>query len=91
VHDLAECEALRVALGTPGARRPRPIVAVDVPTAMVWSERDRVLGRSWARGGFAHLDAQFSELPAVGHVPMLDDPRAVAALISRHVAQRRSA
>jgi pimeloyl-ACP methyl ester carboxylesterase len=52
----------------------------DYPVRLVWGDRDRVL----PFGGFgaAMLErlpgAEFTRLPGVGHVPMSDDPDAVA-------------
>lgn len=82
VSDMAECQALRDAIGDVAARRLRPIAGVGAPTTIVWCGADRVLSGRWARGGFSHLAARTLELPNHGHLPMLDAPDAVAALIS---------
>jgi pimeloyl-ACP methyl ester carboxylesterase len=82
VNDMAECQALRDAIGHAAARRLRPIARVGAPTTIVWCGADRVLSGRWARAGFSHLAARTLELPNLGHVPMLDAPDTVAALIS---------
>lgn len=85
VRDLAQCQALDVAVGDPGTRRMRPIESIDVPTRIVWSGGDRVLTGHWAQQGYDALPATVETLPGVGHLPMLDDPAAIAALIRRQI------
>ncbi|HWU20000.1 MAG TPA: alpha/beta fold hydrolase, partial [Nocardioides sp.] len=85
VRDLAQCQALDVAVGDPGTRRMRPIEHIDVPTRIVWSGGDRVLTGHWAQQGYDALPATVETMPGVGHLPMLDDPAAVAGLIRRQV------
>ena len=56
--------------------------AVDVPTTIAWSERDRVLLPYQARRAQELLpSARHVTLHGVGHVPMPDDPELVVATI----------
>jgi pimeloyl-ACP methyl ester carboxylesterase len=56
--------------------------AVEVPTTIAWSERDRVLLPYQARRARQLLpSAQHVTLRGVGHVPMPDDPELVIATI----------
>lgn len=86
VRDMAECQALRLALGQPDARRLGRIGASPAPVTIAWSAEDRVLSGPWSRAGFRHVTADVIELANVGHLPMLDDPGLVAALIEGRVA-----
>ena len=90
VRDLARCQALEVAVGDPETRRMRTIEEIDVPTRIVWSGSDRVLSGHWAQTGYDSLPATVQTLPGVGHLPMLDDPVAVATLIRAQVAEESS-
>jgi pimeloyl-ACP methyl ester carboxylesterase len=57
--------------------------AVRVPTLIVWGERDRLLPPSRAEAFRALIpDARLVVLPKVGHVPMLEAPREVAAVLA---------
>lgn len=89
ITDLAHCQALQLALGQPAARRLGPIGRVDVPVTIAWSADDKVLSGPWARGGFSHLTTDVLDIPHVGHIPMLDSPRAVARLIEDRIERRR--
>lgn len=86
VEDLADCQALRAALGRPEARRLDLIRSPLAPVTIAWSGQDRVLSGPWARSGFRHLRAEVREIAGVGHVPMLDDPKLIATLIEERVA-----
>ncbi|MCX6398492.1 MAG: alpha/beta hydrolase [Propionibacteriales bacterium] len=85
VRDLADCQALRAAIGNVDARELAAILRVGAPTTIAWSEHDRVLSGTWAREGFQHLQVEEVEVPAVGHLPMLDDPGVIAAMIALRV------
>ncbi|WP_147381463.1 alpha/beta fold hydrolase [Nocardioides immobilis] len=86
VHDMAECQALRAALGSAGARQLNAVLFVDAPVTIAWSTEDRVLSGPWAREGFQHLAAEQLEIPRAGHVPMLDVPDVVAGLIRERIS-----
>lgn len=89
VRDLADCQALRAAIGHPEARELDAVLRLGAPSTIAWSREDRVLSGPWARGGFAHLGADELEVPDVGHLPMLDRPDVVADLISARVSGSR--
>jgi pimeloyl-ACP methyl ester carboxylesterase len=94
VRDMAECQALRLALGRPDTRQLGRIGVSPAPVTIAWSAADRVLSGPWSRAGFRHVTADVVELRDVGHLPMLDDPGLVAALIEERVGSpygRRSA
>jgi pimeloyl-ACP methyl ester carboxylesterase len=64
----------------------RPVV----PTTIAWGDRDRILRPSQGRAAAARLPrAEFVELHGCGHIPMVDDPERVAAVI-RHGALRKT-
>lgn len=54
-----------------------------VPTVIAWGEQDHLLPADINEPGFHALlpGARFVRIPGVGHVPMLDDPAAVAQTI----------
>lgn len=56
---------------------------VEAPTLVAWPEHDRILQVKTCSQPFRELirDAEWRELPGVGHVPMADDP----ALVSRTI------
>lgn len=85
VRDMADCQALRAAIGNVEARQLDAVLRLGAPTKIAWSEHDRVLSGPWAREGFRHLRAEEIEVPGVGHLPMLDAPGTVAELIATHV------
>ncbi len=85
VRDMADCQALRAAVGHAEARQLDAIVRTAAPTTIVWSGADRVLSGRWAREGFRHLAAEQRVLLNAGHVPMLDAPGAVARLVEERV------
>ncbi len=72
---------------------------LDVPTTVAFGSRDRLLvSRRWRRLDELPAGTRLAELPGCGHVPMTDDPVAVAALLAaaltpadRQEAQVRSA
>lgn len=86
VHDMAECQALRAALGSAEARELNAILSIDAPVTIAWSTEDRVLSGPWAREGFQHLAADQIDIPDTGHLPMLDVPDIVAGLIRQRIS-----
>jgi pimeloyl-ACP methyl ester carboxylesterase len=60
-----------------------PLTTGEVPVRVVWGGCDRVIPfDKYGRPMLLRIPAaQFREIPAVGHVPMYDDPRAVSAAI----------
>lgn len=77
IEDLAGCSALGSLLDSlPRESLLRPLPLAPCPITVAWAVRDRLI--SFRRYGISVLeavpDAQFLELPGVGHVPMFDDP-----------------
>lgn len=59
-------------------------IPAGVPVTIAWGEKDRLLPRSQARVARRHLpNATFHLLRGCGHVPMTDDPGAVAQILLR--------
>ena len=57
-------------------------IPADVPVTIAWGEKDRLLPPSQARVAKQQLpNAKFILLRGCGHVPMTDDPKAVAKVL----------
>lgn len=56
---------------------------VTAPTLMVWGREDRIL--PWKQALAAPGDVALHLMRGVGHVPHMEDPEALAALIGRHI------
>jgi pimeloyl-ACP methyl ester carboxylesterase len=83
--DLKACtmlDGLLASLKVTGPTRELKI-PVDCPVRIVWAERDRTI--PWKRYGEPWRavlpDAEFLQLPGIGHVPMYDDPSLVVRTI----------
>jgi pimeloyl-ACP methyl ester carboxylesterase len=65
-----------------------PLGAVSCPITIAWCELDRLFpeGEFGARAGERLPSARYVVLRNVGHVPMLDDPQLVAAVIRESLA-----
>jgi pimeloyl-ACP methyl ester carboxylesterase len=71
-------------------RRPRSGGGPDVPTTVAFGSRDLILPlRRWRRLDELPCDLTVRRLPGCGHIPMYDDPAAVAALIIGAAGRRR--
>ncbi len=57
---------------------------VAMPTLMLWGRDDHIL--PWRQALAAPGEVALHLLKGVGHVPHLEDPKTVAALIARHLA-----
>lgn len=70
----------------------RDLDQVTVPTLIAWAELDRVLPMDKHAPRFKSEipDVTFRVLPAVGHVPMADDPRLVLETIVGWIEHARS-
>jgi pimeloyl-ACP methyl ester carboxylesterase len=65
-------------------RRFRAERPIDAPVTVAFGSRDRVLlRRAWRQVGELPPQTLVASLPGCGHVPMSDDPGAVAALLAR--------
>jgi pimeloyl-ACP methyl ester carboxylesterase len=80
---LRATPALRGLMRTIGATPFRPLPDPGCPIRIVWARRDRVVPfRSFGQPLLERLPtAELVFLDGVGHVPMLDRPKAVAGLI----------
>jgi pimeloyl-ACP methyl ester carboxylesterase len=82
-RDLLACTVTGDLLSTPD--EIAPFEPLPCPITLAWSGADRILpigvNGAVARARIPH--AEFLTLPGVGHVPMIDDPRAVALAILR--------
>ncbi|MEV0297921.1 alpha/beta hydrolase [Nocardia sp. NPDC050710] len=86
VHDLVDCPAAYDILSTDESVAPMP--TLPCPITLAWSEKDRIFPPS-VNGAIARQripDARYTELPGIGHVPMIDDPALCAATIRTAVS-----
>jgi pimeloyl-ACP methyl ester carboxylesterase len=87
---MGRTRILPTLLKTMGRDGPMAPLASNVPIRIAWGERDRVI--PFPVYGAPMLErarrAEHITLPAVGHVPMYDDPRAVATAILAVTAAR---
>jgi pimeloyl-ACP methyl ester carboxylesterase len=90
-------EALRLFAGAPGwqttleamhADRPRDVGSIECPVRIVWGTRDTLLLPRQADRLLREIPrAELVKLPGLGHVPMADDPEAVAESILQFTAR----
>jgi pimeloyl-ACP methyl ester carboxylesterase len=84
-HDVriaASAEFVRAREAALDGRRARPLDRLDAPATVLWGTRDLLLpARQANRVAAAVTGAAVVQLPGLGHVPMADDPRAVAEAI----------
>ncbi|MET8776066.1 alpha/beta hydrolase [Nocardia sp. NPDC004654] len=81
VQDLVDCSAAYDILST--TESVTPLGTLPCPITLAWSAKDRIFPPS-VNGAVARRRipaARYVELPAVGHVPMIDDPALCAATI----------
>ncbi|MFD6397313.1 alpha/beta fold hydrolase [Nocardia sp. NPDC060249] len=79
--DLIECAVTDDVLGT--EEQIASVPSLPCPITLAWSEKDAILPPA-VNGRIAQErfpQARFEILPGVGHVPMIDDPKLVAATI----------
>jgi pimeloyl-ACP methyl ester carboxylesterase len=98
-------ETLRLFAGCPGWQatleemtddRPRELGSITCPVRIAWGSRDTLLFPRQADRFVREIpDAELVPLPGLGHVPMGDDPEAVADSIleftARHARERTTA
>jgi len=84
-------EELIEAMFAPG--RGLDVNGIDCPVLLAWGADDRLTPRDpYGQRVRARLpQAQWRELPDTGHIPMLDAPEAVAAMILQFVAEHATA
>jgi pimeloyl-ACP methyl ester carboxylesterase len=85
VDDLLACTVRDELLSTEEA--VAPLDPLPCPVVLAWSERDRILpiSTNGARARMLMPQADWRVVPGVGHVPMFDDPRLVAAVIRESI------
>jgi pimeloyl-ACP methyl ester carboxylesterase len=93
LEDIEGCAALAELLSGARANGPiRPLRGADYPIRIVWALHDRTL--PFMRYGAPMLQsvpgAEFAFMADVGHVPMIDDPAAVAESILAFAAAQES-
>ena len=89
--NLAELRAL-IARGTirPSMRfSPEELRRLDVPTLMIWGDRDPVVPLAQARAVAAEISGARLEVLPAGHAPQLGQPDRVAALLNELVVSTR--
>jgi pimeloyl-ACP methyl ester carboxylesterase len=86
-EDLAGCDALSMLIAGARANGPIKALSANCPVRIAWGTQDRTL--PFARYGrplvAAITGAEVQMMADVGHVPMIDDPAAVATAILRFV------
>lgn len=84
-------EELIEAMFAPG--RGLDVNGIDCPVLLAWGADDRLTPKdSYGQRVRARLpQAQWRELPDSGHIPMLDAPGAVAAMILQFLAEHGAA
>jgi pimeloyl-ACP methyl ester carboxylesterase len=83
VHALGDAPAFDATFRATLHRRYQAPHELDVPTTLAFGSRDRLLlSRRWRRVGELPAGTRVESLPGCGHVPMTDDPAAVAALLA---------
>jgi pimeloyl-ACP methyl ester carboxylesterase len=92
---LAFLHTLRAVIDPFGQRisaSDRLYLAAEVPTLIVWGERDPVIPAEHGRDGHAAMPGSRLEiLPEAGHFPHLEKPRTVARVLDELVADSQPA
>ena len=72
----------RRAAASASARRDRLYLLRDVPTLIVWGERDHTIPIEHGRAAHEAIpDSRFETLPRAAHFPHLEDPAGLAAVL----------
>jgi len=89
----ANMATMRIIAGDPYMHDPTlraRLAAIAIPTLVVWGESDRIFtpgyGRTYAE---AFGDARFELVERAGHLPQLEQPDALSALLDGYVAAGR--
>jgi pimeloyl-ACP methyl ester carboxylesterase len=88
IRAMGTCPGFDAVFKATARRRFRAVAPIDAPVTVAFGSRDLLLLRHQSR----HVDqlppgTHVETLPACGHVPMADDPVAVAALVARSAAR----
>src|SRR5262249_59884291 len=85
---MGTCAGLEAAMAAADRRRSLAAGPIGAQVTVAFGSRDILLLRRQARHlGQLPPGTKAETLPGCGHVPMADDPAAVAALISRTAAR----
>jgi pimeloyl-ACP methyl ester carboxylesterase len=89
IRSLGRCPAFDAVLRATAARHAEGFTALGIPVTVAFGTRDRLL-RPWQsrRLDLLPYPTRVERLPGCGHVPIGDDPDAVAALIVRSATRR---
>jgi pimeloyl-ACP methyl ester carboxylesterase len=83
IHALADAPGFDATLRATAHRRYEAGRALDAPVTVAFGSRDRILlSRRWRRLDELPTATRVAALPGCGHIPMTDDPAAVAALLA---------
>jgi pimeloyl-ACP methyl ester carboxylesterase len=87
IRDMGSCPGFEANFAASTRSRYAPAAPVTCPVTVAFGSRDVLLRRRHSR----HVErlpetTRVASLPGCGHVPMADDPQAVAALIAEPVA-----
>jgi pimeloyl-ACP methyl ester carboxylesterase len=87
IHAMGTSPGFDATLKATAKRRYRAAAPIGAPVTVAFGSRDRLLLRHQSRHlGQLPPGTHVEALPGCGHVPMADNPGAVAALITRSVA-----
>jgi pimeloyl-ACP methyl ester carboxylesterase len=90
IHAMGACPGFDATFTAMAPRRYLATTPISVPVTVAFGSRDRLLLRHQSRYlGQLPPGTRLEALPGCGHIPMADDPGAVAALITR--SARRAA
>jgi pimeloyl-ACP methyl ester carboxylesterase len=87
IETLGRCPGFEAALAGTARRRYLATTPVAGPVTVAFGSRDLLLRRGSRRLDQLPPNPRAEALPGCGHVPMADDPAAVAALITRTTAR----
>jgi pimeloyl-ACP methyl ester carboxylesterase len=88
IEAMGSCVGFDATLAATIHRRYTPRAPLDIPVAVAFGSRDRILPRrQWRRTDMLPRDSIVAELPRCGHFPMADDPAAVTRLVARSAAR----
>jgi pimeloyl-ACP methyl ester carboxylesterase len=87
VTELGRCPGFEAALAGTARRHFVATAPITAPVTVAFGSRDLVLLRGSRRLGQLPPQTRAEVLPGCGHIPMADDPAAVAALITQTATQ----
>lgn len=87
IHDLGTSPGFDATFAATLTRHYRSAAPIGAPVTVAFGSRDRLLPRTARRVDQLPPGAREEALPGCGHLPVADDPGAVAALIMRSAAR----